>query len=118
MRPALDRSGKLLPPPSRQEAQERVKQLRHECQKIVEQLASTDQNSRADYASWVGKATEKMRVFHEEENQILSWLEGYKLAQTKMSKEVTKLLDLVDLKIDLTEEEMRLLENIEKVMTQ
>jgi len=72
VRPALDKSGRLITPASYSEAIERAKQLRYECSKIQKQLQEPSPFQTS--TEWRQKATLKLNQFHSEERQLGEWL--------------------------------------------
>lgn len=96
VRPRLDGDGRLIPPASRPEGVERVKQLRRECAKIEGQLADPTRAqamgyrarraptpefaARVGYYGWRTAATEALRALRDEERQLSAWLQGWKAA--------------------------------------
>lgn len=126
MRPFLDEQGRLLPPASRDEAEERVRQLRHECDKIEKQLddpmrvaraSSSKFDSGFDYLDWLKRATSKLGEFRSEEAQNLAWLAGYKAATDKgevLLQEAHALLCDLELAVELTPEQQKLMEDLDE----
>jgi hypothetical protein len=122
VRPFLDDNGQLQPLGTRQEAEERVRQLRHECGKILEQLANPTRindfgHDRMAYFDWRRAAETKMAQFKSEEQQQLAWLDGFKASageKAGLLDEAYKILQDVEVWLDSTPELERLMERLDR----
>jgi hypothetical protein len=118
---SLIHRGKLQPPETREDAEDRVGQLRAEIQKISGQLGDTSRiNDRARYPTqdayedWAMKARAKRRQFRAELAQLDAWLLGWAVGRSQdgqLVEDVRKLLGtLVEDDVDLSPEERDLVD--------
>jgi hypothetical protein len=118
---ALIRRGKILPPETKEDAEDRVGQLRAEIQKISGQLGDMSRivdraryPSQDDYEDWAMKARAKRRQFRAELAQLDAWLLGWAVGRSqdeRLVQDVRELLGtLVDDDVDLSPEERDLVD--------
>lgn len=100
MRTNLKR-GKLIPPKSKEEAVDRIKQLRHEIEKITEQLGDTSRivdrmrhPTQDHYEDWAEKADSRRREFRRELRLMETWLAGWNAHEKAGAELIKGALDL------------------------